>query len=216
MPKYRRGGYSGGSSTGGGATIKSTSSLLSERERYQAETDQVLEVLRGIERDYGVTIEDMLVAQIASRGGTVLGYYDWDGRIAINEELFKNAAKLDSMYDESVRSGFHPGRGRKSGLEAVLLHELGHRLNYIAGGGTWSKLDSSAYEMVETAARKSGHGRNVAQFRAKISGYAREKDAETVAEAFADVKCNGSKASKESIALYEELTTRLNRTRGMK
>lgn len=212
MAKGNRGGTSGGATGGAGGNITATRSLISERERFGAEVDQALSVLQDIQDEYGVNVEDMLVSTIKDRGaGTTLGYYDWDGNVAINEKMFTNSKELDRTYDRSVDTGFHPARGNKTGLQAVMAHELGHRLNYIAGGGTWDKLDSSARTIIQRATKATGNGNKTAQFRAKISGYAKENDAEAVAESFADVYLNGSNAKAESRAVYNELRRMLGR-----
>ena len=153
MPKGGRGGTSGGATGGAGGKISATSSLISERERYGREVDEALEVLSDIQNGFGVNVTDMQVAKVS---GSTLGYYDYFGNIAINEKYFKDSKGLDKTYDASVKSGFHPGRGNYSGLQAVLAHELGHRLNYIAGGSTWENLDKSAQQMVQRAAKASG------------------------------------------------------------
>ena len=210
MSKGSRGGNGptgGGGKNGSGGEIISSSSLISERERYQGEVDSILEVLRDVEGDYGVIVEDMMVSKIKDKNGsTTLGYYDLAGNIGINEKMFQNASGLDRVYDGSVKNGFHPSRGGKTGLQAVIAHELGHRLNYVAGGSSWDKLDSSARDIIAKASRASGYKNKVAVFRSKISGYASEGgNAEAVAEAFADVYCNGSKAKSESRAVVTEL-----------
>lgn len=207
MAKGRRGGTSGGASGGlSGGDIKNSRSLLSERERYGREVDESLEVLRDIEDEYGINVEDMVVSKIVDRGGGMtLGYYDFSGNVGINEKLFSNSRELDRIYDNSVQTGFHPGRGNKTGLQAVLAHELGHRINYIAGGSTWDNLDASADVIVSRASKASGYNNKVRQFRSAISGYASQDNAEAVAEAFADVYCNGSRAKRESRAVYNEL-----------
>lgn len=212
MAKGSRGGTSGGATGGAGGNITATRSLISERERFGTEVDQALSVLRDIEEEYDVSVEDMLVSTITGRGGGMtLGYYDWDGNVAINEQMFTNARELDRVYDNSVKTGFHPGRGNKTGLQAVIAHELGHRLNYVAGGGTWDKLDSSARTIIQRATRATGNGNKTAQFRARISGYAKENDSEAVAESFADVYLNGANAKAESKAVYNELRRMLGR-----
>lgn len=206
MSKGGRGGTSGGATGGVGVgKVRETSSLISLRETYQTEVDQALEVLSDVRDRLGIDVNDMLVANVS---GSTLGYYDGSGNIAINEKYFKNLESLNSVYDNSIKTGFHPERGKYSGLQAVMIHELGHRLNYVAGGSTWDNLDKSAEEMVKRATKAVGMGNRTAQFRQKISGYAdRGGAAEAVAESFADVYMNGNRAKRESRALYNELIT---------
>ena len=49
------------------------------------------------------------------------------------------------------------------------------------------------------------------QMRSKISGYGRKNNAEAIAEAFCDVYCNGSKATKESKAIVDSLNSILKK-----
>lgn len=208
MPKGGRGGNGGGGAPGGinPADVLSTRSLISERERSERAVDDALQVLSDVESQYGVVVEDMLVSKIRNRGGGVtLGYYDAEGNIGINEKVFANITGLNKTYDSSVKTGFHPSRGKKTGLQAVLAHELGHRLNYVAGGNDWNRLDSTADAIVKSASNSTGYANKTRQFRSAISGYATTNNAEAVAEAFADVYCNGNRAKKESRAVVNEL-----------
>ena len=53
---------------------------------------------------------------------------------------------------------------------------------------------------MKEAKKQTGH-KTMSGMAGKISGYAKTKPSETVAEAFCDVYCNGKKAHKESIAI---------------
>lgn len=201
-----------GSSSSGGASgglnpnnIVSTTSLISAREGSQREVDQTLTVLRDVEKRYGVVVEDAEIATLKGAGKRVMAYYDAEGNLAINKSYF-DAAKMDAAYDGCVASGFHPSRGNKTGIEAVTAHEMGHRLTDAigekTGRGKWA-IDSVANDVVKQAARNAGYGRNTRQFISKISGYAKQDNAEALAEAFADVYCNGARASRESRAIVD-------------
>lgn len=207
MPKTRRGGKGGGGGGGGNPPeVQSVTSLISAREGRQKEVDETLTVLRDVERDYDVILEDVQIATMKPRHklGT-MAYYDYGGNLAINEHYFDSDI-MDAAYDGCVKSGFHPGRGKKSGIEAVSAHEMGHRLTDIAGQkagyGRWAfgKVDN---DIVREAAKSLGmtHG----DLRSSISGYATRNNAETIAEAYADVYCNGGRASKASKAVVNEL-----------
>ena len=206
-----RGSTSGGA-TGGlnGGNIVGTDSLVSMRELKPQEVDQVLGVARDIRDQYGVTTTDLEVATI--KGGATMAYYDFEGNLAINESYF-DAATMSQAYDACVASGFHPGRGNKTGLEAVTAHELGHRLTDVAGeklgDGKWA-LDKTSNSIIAEAKSRLG-ANSVDGVRSKISGYAKSSNAEAVAEAFADVYCNGSKASKESQTVVNILSEYLRR-----
>ena len=188
----------------GGNDIISTSSLISQRERYQAEVDRVLEVMRDVEREYGAIVEDLKIAEM-KKGSLTLAYYDGAGNVRVNSRVFNNALGADTVYDDNVRSGYHPSRGDKTGLQAIVAHEMGHRLNYIAGGSKWENLDKTATNIVQRRAQNAGYGRQTAKFRARISGYGKVNNAEAVAEAFSDVYCNGNRASAESKTIVTEL-----------
>lgn len=198
------GGIAGG---GGGGAARTTTSLVSEREGKRAEVDQTLGVLRDVENQYGINanLNDVQLAKYDKPTG-VMAYYDSNGNLAINESFF-DGAKMNAAYDECVKDGFHPSRGNKTGIEAVTAHEMGHRLtDYIGektGLGSW-QVDKVSSDVVTKAAKAAGY-KSASEFRKKISGYGAENNAEAVAEAFADVYCNGSRASKESRAIVTEL-----------
>ena len=202
MPKLKRGGKRGAPPPP--PPNHPVTSLISERERKKEEVDLTLTVLRDVEKDYDVILEDVQLAKLPKRSG-VMAYYDSGGNLAVNEKYF-DAAQMDAAYDSCVKSGFHPGRGNKTGLEAVVAHEMGHRLTDIAGVnagmGNWA-IDDLSNSIVQKAAAalKMQHG----DLRKAISGYAQYSNAECVAEAYADVYCNGAKASAASRAVVTEL-----------
>ena len=206
-----RGSSSSGGAYGGlnPANVVSTTSLISAREGSRREVDQTLTVLRDVESRYGVVVEDAEIATLKGAGQRTMAYYDSAGNLAINKSYF-DAAKMDAAYDGCVASGFHPSRGNKTGIEAVTAHEMGHRLTDAigerTGRGRWA-IDGVATDIVRQAARNAGYGRNVRQFTRRISGYAGTDHAEAVAEAFADVYCNGARASRESRAIVDVMNS---------
>lgn len=199
--------FGGGGGTGGPPPeVMSTTSLISERERRRDEVDLTLTVLRDVERQYNVILEDVQLAKMKpGRSMSVMAYYDSGGNLAVNDSYF-DGAKMNDAYDRCVASKFHPPRGNKSGMEAVVAHEMGHRLTDMAGiragFGNW-QLDRVANNIVKNAAKslKLTHG----SLREHISGYAKQNNAECVAEAFADVYCNGNRAAAASRAVVTEL-----------
>lgn len=208
-------GGTGGGATGGlnGGNIRGTTSLVSERESDPRAVDDVLNVARDVRNQYGVTVEELQVADIGGRQGqSVMAYYDIGGNLAINRTYF-NSAKMDKAYDECVKSGWHPSRGSKSGLEATAAHEMGHRLTDVAGqkagNGTWS-LDKTSNSIVAEAKTRMG-AKSVNDVRNGISGYGKASNAEAIAEAFSDVYCNGNKASRASKAVVGVLDEWLRR-----
>ena len=222
MIKYYCGGR-GSSSSGGGrfgrggglnpANIVSTSSLISARNGgYRDEVDQVLTVAKDIQDQYGVNLDyDIATLKGKDAQGT-LGYYD-GSNLAINQN-YLNVDKMNKTYDASVESGYHPSRGNKSGLEAVTSHEMGHKLTDEIGKkmglGSW-KLEEASDRVLKEASKKAGYKNATYKLASKVSGYAKSSKAEALAEAFADVYCNGSKASKESKAIVDVMNSYLKK-----
>lgn len=203
MAKGRYGGRRGGG--GGGVNpsdILSTKSLVSERERQQAMVDETLGVFRDVMTEYGSEIDDIQLATLKQKASGTIAYYD-GANIAVNEKYF-NKEVMDKAYAQCVESGFHPSNGNKTGLEAVVAHELGHKLTADVGvkmGKTGiGSIDAVATDIVKEA-RKSTKHKGVVQMASKISGYATHSNAEAIAEAFSDVYCNGKKAKAESKAI---------------
>ena len=202
-----RSGLSSGGSSGGvnPKDVSNTTSLVSAREDGKsAEVDQTLKVMRDIENQYGVNIEDLQIVDLSGKSASAMAYYDINGNLAVNRNYF-NSEAMNQAYDDCVSLKFHPSRGNKSGLEAVVAHEMGHRLNHLAAGGDWNRLDGVANEIVRRAAKTAGYGNATKKMAANISGYATQNDAECIAEAFSDVYCNGTRANRASQAIVNEL-----------
>lgn len=202
MAKGSRGGRRGG---GGGlnpSDIKSTKSLISERETQQQLVDDTLAVFNDVYDEYGVQIDDIQLATLDPKANA-LAYYD-GSNIAINEKYFDNDI-MELAYQKCFDNGFHPSKGNKTALQAVVAHELGHKLTDAVGAKMGvSGIDNSALAIVNEA-RKSTKHKGVVQMASKISGYATYSNAEAIAEAFADVFCNGNKAHSESRAIVDVL-----------
>lgn len=200
MAKGSRGGKRAGG--GGGlnpSDILSTRSLMSERERFQTEVDETMEAFKNVYEEYGLDVEDIQIATLAAKAQSTLAYYD-GANIAFNESFF-NKAKMEASYDACVKNGFHPSKGNKTALEAVASHELGHALtDKIATKMGVYSLSDAATRVVNEARKQTKH-RGVVKMASKISGYATQSNAEALAEAFADVYCNGKKARSESRAI---------------
>ena len=204
------GGRGSGSSskgrTPGGGGIKpeeilDTRELVTTRAEHQAETDELLGTARDFRDKYGddgIT-EELQLATLKPSAQDAMAYCDSFGNVAFNENYF-NKKKLTTAYDECVKSGYHPGRGNKTAVQAVAAHELGHHINNKLAARLGKDSDALATEICNTARKQTKH-RGVVQMENKISRYASSNNKEAIAEAMADVYCNGKKAKKESIAI---------------
>lgn len=202
----------GGGGTGGvsGGDIVDTRSLVSERENQQVLVDETLSVFNDVFNEYGTIVEDIQLATMAP-GSSALAYYDAADNIAINEKYF-NSKTMDAAYAACVQSGYHPSNGNKTALQAVVAHELGHKLTEQVGAklgqAGFGNIDKTSRTIVSKASKAAGH-KSTATFSSKISGYAKSSNAECIAEAFSDVFCNGTKAKKESRAVVDVINSYL-------
>ena len=194
---------------GGGvdsANIHNERDLVSERGAKRAEVDDVLSVARDIHDKYGVDVGQFMIADIGGKDSGVLAYSDGEN-IGFNSSYF-NSQNMEAAYAASVASGYHPSKGNKTAMQAVAAHEYGHVLTEKAaaklGISGFDSMDTAAKTIVDRARKQTTHKGSVSMA-AKISGYAGKSNAECVAEAVADVYCNGRKASAESRAIVSEL-----------
>ena len=201
MAKGGRGGRRGGNLTGGvnPNDIKGTTNLLIDTDLDEVTRGEVIKTLKDFQDKYDLDYNNTRIANMKSGTG-VLAYYDGEG-IAINNE-YLNSDTMNAVYKKSVESGFHPSNGSKTGMEAVVSHELGHAVNGIIADRMGISLDASADRIVNEAMKNTKH-KTVSTFQSKISGYAKQSYAETVAEAMADCYCNGKKARSESKAIQK-------------
>ena len=201
MAKGGRGGRRGGKPTGGvnPNDIKGTTNLLIDTDLDEITRGEVTRTLKDFQDKYGLEYNNTRIANMKPGTG-VLAYYDGEG-IAINNE-YLNSDTMNAVYKKSVESGFHPSNGSKTGMEAVVSHELGHAVNGIIADRMGISLDASADRIVNEAMKNTKH-KSVSTFQSKISGYAKQNYAETVAEAMADCYCNGKKARSESKAIQK-------------
>ena len=201
MAKGSRGGRRSGKPTGGvnPNDIKGTTNLLIDTDLDEITRGEVTRTLKDFQDKYGLEYNNTRIANMKPGTG-VLAYYDGEG-IAINNE-YLNSDTMNAVYKKSVESGFHPSNGSKTGMEAVVSHELGHAVNGIIADRMGISLDASADRIVNEAMKNTKH-KTVSTFQSKISGYAKQSYAETVAEAMADCYCNGKKARSESKAIQK-------------
>ena len=175
--------------------------LVSERERKRAEVDDVLTVAREIHDEYGVDVGQFMLADVGGKDALTMAYSDGTN-IGFNTKYF-DGGRMDGAYDDCVKSGFHPGRGNKTAMQAVASHEYGHVLTQKAGAKLGiPDMDNAAKTIVDRARKTTTHKGSISMA-SKISGYAGHSNAECVAEAVADVYCNGRKASAESRAIVK-------------
>ena len=201
MAKGGRGGRRSGKPTGGvnPNDIKGTTNLLIDTDLDEITRGEVTRTLKDFQDKYDLDYNNTRIANMKPGTG-VLAYYDGEG-IAINNE-YLNSDTMNATYKKCVESGYHPSNGSKTGMEAVVSHELGHAVNGIIADRMGISLDASADRIVNEAMKNTKH-KSVSTFQSKISGYAKQNYAETVAEAMADCYCNGKKAKSESKAIQK-------------
>ena len=193
------GKYGGGmEDKGSSATLLNSHPLTDEISKGGGSfANEIMNTRDAMEAEYGPAVKQMnlSVGKFKERG--VLGAYGND-TLYMNEKYVKNKNLTDTMKNTD---GFHPGIGNKTGAEAVASHEIGHRLGEVAA----KKAGISERDIVDRAAKKVGiKTENMA---GHISQYARTNYAETIAEASADVFCNGNKANRASKAIMAEVKT---------
>ena len=158
-------------------------------------------------------ISDVTVATLTGADKTnTLGFYDGSTGVVSLNDNFTDIDKMNRVYDASIKSGYHPSRGNKSGTQAVMYHELGHALTDqiakklgISGGVTYTALDKAARLIVKAAYKATKGSGGTTAWAKGISGYATDSNAETIAEAVSDYFCNGNKAHTRSIAIVNEM-----------
>ena len=204
MAKGSRGGRRSGG-TGGvkPGDILGTSNLLIDTKLDEVTRLQVSRTLKDFQDEYGLEYANTRIARLKS-SSDALAYYDGAG-IAINSS-YLNSERMNNAMKQSAESGFHPSMGNKTGMEAVVAHELGHSLTDMVGVKMGNRqffdIDKTATAIVNEARKQTKH-RGVVQMASKISGYATHSNAEAVAEAMSDVYCNGKKARAESRAIVD-------------
>lgn len=199
-----RGASSGGTGPYGGGmedtdtnvTVRSQHPLTDEISKGGGGfANEIMNTRDAFEREYGSAVKNIKLSVGTFNKPGVLGAYGQDNLI-MNQRYVKNANLTNAMRNTD---GFHPSIGNKTGAEAVAAHEIGHRLGEVAA----QKAGISQREIVQRA----GQSVNIKteNMAGHISKYARSNYGETIAEASADVFCNGSKASKASQAIMTEV-----------
>lgn len=183
---------------GTGVTVKSKSPLANEISRGGGGfANEIMNTRDAFEREYGSAVKRINLSVGTFSQGGVLGAYG-NNELIMNKRYVKNA-NLTKAMKEGAKSGYHPKIGKKTGAEAVAAHEIGHRLGEVAS----KKAGITERELVARAAKNVGI--KTSNMAGHISGYARSNYGETIAEASADVYCNGKRASKASRAIMSEV-----------
>lgn len=187
------GGMSGTNTT---TSVKSSHPLTDEIGKGGGSfANEIMNTRDAFESEYGSAVKQMNLHVGTFSDNSTLGAYGGD-TLYMNEKYVRNANLTAAMQNTN---GFHPGIGNKTGAEAVASHEIGHRLGEIAA----QRAGISEKDIVARAGSKIGiKTENMA---GHISKYARSNYSETIAEASADVFCNGKKASKASRAIMSEV-----------
>ena len=213
---------SGGRYRGGGdlnpGNIKNPVEMISARnESNREQIDDVLQVSREVVNEFGTDAATggFTLATFTGKDANTLGCYMVGGGITMNAKYATNK-NMDAAMDKCAEEGFHPSRGNKSGIYAVAAHEYGHSLTENARKAMGETSYERAATRIVSEARKSTGDRGNIIFGRKISEYATKNDAETIAEAFADYKCNGKKAKAQSKAVVKVLNNYLKTTKKSK
>lgn len=206
------GGRGLGGSPGGNVNVQSQLDVWSYRHNPNNEpfVDQINESVRQMEGDFPGLMSEVSAVNAATLGGadaeTVLGFYSTGDRSVNMNTNYTDPNKMNMVYDDSVKSGFHPPRGDKTGTQAVTYHETGHALTgVLADRMGISDFDQASKQIVDNAYRTSGGKGGTHKWAGGISGYAQESNAECIAEACADWYCNGGKAKPQSKAIMAEM-----------
>lgn len=206
------GGESLGNGGGGSVNVQSEQDVWSARHNPKNAdfVDDINSGVAAIENDFPGLMRNVETVNAATLGGAdkqnTLGFYSSANKsISINDN-YTNVEKMNRVYDQAVKDGYHPSRGNKSGVEAVSIHETGHALtDYVAPRMGERTLEGASKKIVNDAYKASKGRGGTKAWAGKISRYAQESYAECVAEAVADHYCNGSKASSQSKAIMNEL-----------
>lgn len=186
----------GGSGSGGESVVMPIGEAIANGAGLYA--NDIQNTRDALEREYGSAVKDvkLYVADMNALGMS-------DGKNVYMSRAYSSNKGLTESMKQSAKEGFHPKIGKKSGAEAVTAHEFGHVLSQKAT----SKAGVSEREIVKRAGKK--YGEKVNYVAGHISRYARYNYSETIAEAFADVYCNGNRANKFSRAIVSEVKSLL-------
>jgi len=132
--------------------------------------------------------------------------YGGGDAVHVNEKYFSDRENLYKTYANDVKAGFHP-KGTDAG--DIVAHEFGHVAHNMIvqkyrGSSTFMNAKvKSGEDIINTIVRRANTNANKTTGKTEklttrvkqISHYAERNNHETIAEAFADVYANGSRAN---------------------
>lgn len=144
--------------------------------------------------------------------GTYAHSFSFGGKVEVNTSYFGDEARLNSIYQQDLRDGFHPAG---TNADAIIAHEVGHNIQgtlnqkmaatygmdwswYIGQQGSTQVVSEAVKRVKKT---EYGKGRLKNDLVSSLSGYARKNAKETISEAIGDYMQNRSKANPLSIAI---------------
>lgn len=191
------GGMDGANTT---TTVKNSHPLADEISKGGGGfANEIMNTRDAFEREYGPSVKGLNLSVATFSDPTAAGAYG-DNTLYMAQKHINNP-NLTASMKAAAKDGFHPSIGNKTGAEAVASHEIGHKLGEVAA----KKAGISEKEIVARAGKKIGV--KTEDMAGHISKYARSNYSETIAEASADVYCNGRRASKASKAIVGEVKT---------
>ena len=194
-----------GASAGGGDLGSSAGENINYTEKGDlmslSETNfrnNIMDTIKDFQDDNPDLFNDGIVVKeiVADTKSTALAFWGEDGTLALNSK-YDDAKAMDTAYAQCEKEGFHPSRGNKTAEQAVMAHELGHSLTSLAVKKQNMSFDEISKKIIREATAEA-KTKNAKKFALNISEYAKKSNAECIAEAVADVYCNGSKAKAES------------------
>lgn len=206
------GGPSLAGSSGQPVNVVSETDVWTYRHRAKNEpfVDAINAGARRIHDDFPEMMDSVEHVSASELGGAdktgVLGYFDEQGKTVGLNRNYTDIDKMNQVYDQAVKQGYHPGRGNLTGTEAVMLHEMGHALTaHVMQKMGAKNFDDAAKRIVKAAYKASGGKNGTFAWAGNISEYAQKNNAECIAEAVADYYCNGQNATEQSKAIMREL-----------
>lgn len=142
--------------------------------------------------------------------------------LAVNTAYFGNTQGLETLYNSTVSSGFHPAG---TTADSIVIHELGHVAVHSIGkklypdeqqfrrawnnGTLPARLVHEAYKEIQSAPNSYGFHSKLPSERAlrgAISRYSLKNFHETIAEAWADYHANGNSSKAMSRAIFATMS----------